>query len=255
MKPSLQNEYRSPPLVEAVFEIFLDGALPTSWSEDSFSDAQKLFPEFTFHEESLEDYAFMVRVAPNNSVSQAMSRAPRRLRWWDEPRQRAIQFSSHMCAYNVLVEAYGHFEDHLETLRRILGFFIAEARPKSIPWVGQRYLNSIKIPQEESDVASYFAIYPRLPEEIGEGHIQFTLQLQTAVFEQGDVQVGFYPGKPNSEGDAIPYILDVSARSVGNIEPDANQILSWQQNAHEHVNRAFELCVSDRSRKEIFGLE
>lgn len=243
------NDYLSPPLVEAVFELFIEPA-SALWSNATFERAREQFSDFSGQEESLEPYDVTMQVGPGRNFSHGVQSGPHRIRRWDTKRQRAIQFSSQMCAYNVLPQAYGHFEQHIDTLTQVFTFFLEEAKPSKIWWVGQRYINLIKIPSQTDDVSSYFAIYPRFPEPLNRGHRPFSLQAQTAEFQRGSVQMGLHLQANN--GDTVNYLLDIYA-SGEVVTPDLNELIDWQRSAHEQVSASFELCISDRSRDELFG--
>lgn len=245
-----EPEYRSPPLIEAVFELFIDGT-GSDWSPRSFERARKHFLDFSGQEERLEPYNIQMRVGPGKNFSHDFQAAPQRLRWWDTARQRAVQFGSNMCAYNVLPQAYGHFDDHLDTLRAVFSFFLEEARPSSVTWIGQRYINLIKVPAGADDVSVYFDIYPRFPAPLNLGHRPFSLQAQVVDFEQGNVQIGLHLQELARE--TANYVLDVYARSNGPVASATNDLVDWQRIAHKRVSETFELCISNRSRDELFG--
>jgi uncharacterized protein (TIGR04255 family) len=135
-------------------------------------------------------------------------------------------------------------------VRDVLRAYLEEARPQRIGWIGQRYINLIKIPATEIDVVKYFEIYPRLPAPLSGGHRPIAIQVQTLDFKNGSVTVNLtFQGI--QEQDAH-YVLDVYARSSSDVPVDAEALLRWHEAAHVAVSDSFELSVSDKSRAELF---
>lgn len=248
----MAQEYASPPLVEAVFEAFADETQQNTWTEQSFLSIGQHFPEFGGAEETLELSNLTLKLGPGTGFSQAIQPSPRRIRRWDPPRQRAIQFAANMCAYNILGSGYGRFDNHTDLIARTLSFYTREAAPQNV-WLGQRYINAIKVLASEKDISSYFIIYPQLPSELQKGHPPFALQVKTADFEAGEVYINF--SLNTLATDAATYVLDIYARSTQMIPADAEALLEWQRKAHVEVNKSFELSISDKTRQELFGGE
>jgi uncharacterized protein (TIGR04255 family) len=88
-----------------------------------------------------------------------------------------------MCTYNVR-KPYGHFEDHLEAIKELFAAYLTVMKPQQLGWVGQRYLNIVKLPPDSSP-SDYFEMYPHLPAELPPAHRPFAVQVETASFERG----------------------------------------------------------------------
>ena len=248
---SKHHEYRRQPIIEVVFELFaaMEPGTDSAWSHLSLPRITEHFPEFAFHEERLRDFGLDFQVGPDGLLKRTTHEPRERVRRWDEVRTQAIQFGPHMCAHNVLGAAYKHFPDHVPTIQRVLRAYLAEAKPDSLAWVGQRYVNRIRLPLAETDIASYFEIYPRLPAEFG-GHRPLSIQLQTAAFRNGQVTVNLKFQEADDEH--ATYILDVYARSDDGPSRDADALINWHIEAHKAVSDSFELSVSQRSKTELF---
>ncbi len=240
--------YRSQPLVEAVFELFAPADEQTSWNVSSPERVRADLPEYSWHEEHLRDIGIQLEVQ-KGSLLPLQSPTRERVRRWDKQRNRAVQFGSHMCAYNILAAAYTHFREHRGDVRRVFDLYIGEARPARLGWTGQRYINVVKIPINEPGVSDYFEIYPRLPDSLSGGHRPLAVQVQTVEFRDGKAMVNLsLQGK--DECHAI-YLLDIYARSDRAIPIEVDALMSWQTDAHEAIWQSFDLSVSEKA-KQIF---
>jgi uncharacterized protein (TIGR04255 family) len=238
------------PLVEAIFELFAEPSSESRWgSSVDLKAIETALPEYAFHEERLRDLG--VHVQFRGGKVQSNLHNPRlRIRRWDEPRQQAVQFGAHMCAHNVLSGAYTTFDDHREVIGRVFRCYLERAEPSQLAWVGQRYINAIQLPADEHDVASYFALYPQLPESLAGGHRELAVQVRTVDFKNGHALVNL--SLKGVEGGVATYILDIYARSSGPPPGDPDALLSWQVDAHDAVWKSFELSVTAKSREQLF---
>jgi uncharacterized protein (TIGR04255 family) len=236
--------YERKPLREAVFELFsVMDELP-AWSDQSFRRVFSQLPLFAHHEEALQDFGLEVDIAADGTVANQRTVEPR-MRRWDQAKQKAVQIGPHMCAYNVLADAYTVFEDQLDTIKQVIQAYLTEARPPRIRWIGQRYLNAIVLPLSTANVGDYFPIYPHLPPSLT-GHRPLAVQVQTAAGSYGTVHVNLSLAKTD-DIDAT-YMLDIYARSETDVPNDADAVTNWHTRIHELVFQAFQLSVSDRCR-------
>ena len=226
---------------EALFEAFI-----TPWSTDHAVERLEEFylnREFTGARETIEPQAVQVIFQPARAVEQYVTAEPRRVRLWTTEKSRAIQFSTAMCAYNVLRAAYRHFEDHLREAKDLFERYFEEMSPRECR-IGQRYLNLISLPENQSP-STYLAVYPEFPSAIAKSNPPFGLYTEAAKLSSGQlalsiVQTGRTEGR-------VHYLLDLYAQS-GNIAPNWSAFSLWQREAHAQISAAFELCITPAAR-------
>ena len=240
------------PLIEAVFELFAKADTLTQWESGSTDRAFASFPTYIHHTEKLRDVGIQVQVTSDGIVAQTPHTPRDRIRRWNESRDRAIQFGSHMCAHNVLSKAYGHFEpDLLPSVREVVRRYLDEAKPEGLAWAGQRYINEIKLPLGDQDVASYFPIYPNLPTKLMVGHRPLAIQVETVALRSGAVAVNL--SLKQTDDEHATYLLDIYARSDSTLAVDADVVARWHVEAHRAIHDSFDLSVSRKCRDDIFG--
>lgn len=243
-----RKHYDNKPLVEALFELFIEPEQNSAWSVASLETLNQILPAYAFHEERLQDLSMQVQFVEGRipPVSQI---ARERIRRWDAEREKAVQFGPHMCCLNVLAGAYTHYSDHKAAIEGVFRFFLEQAVPSRLSWIGQRYINNIQIPLEDRDVASYFEIYPRLPAGLAGGHRPLAVQLKTTDFPGGEVVVNL--SLQSTSELSANYFLDVYARSNVPVPPVLESVMHWHDAAHEAVRESFEISVSQKCKTDI----
>lgn len=246
-----RKHYDEPPLIEAVFELFADPAAPSSWNVVPVDRLRARNEQYAGDVEQIHDFGLSLSVGPHGVV-QTPSAPAQRVRFWNGHRNKAVQFGPHMCAHNVLAAAYSHFEDHVQSIRDLFATFLHEARPQRLAWLGQRYINQIRIPVgEHRNVAEYFELYPtRLPSTLGGAHREIAVQAQTADWATGSAAVNLTFRA--IEGDVVCYVLDVYARSKGELPLDLQSLVTWQERAHDAISESFEMSITDKTRRDLF---
>jgi len=243
------KHYDRQPLIEAIFELFAAPEVNTAWAAGSLACVAMALPEYSSHEEHIRDVGIKLDVGPEGTLRPSALQPRERVRRWDAPRQKAVQFGSHMCAHNVLSAAYTHFEDHKETIGRVLRCYLSEARPERLAWIGQRYINLVKLP-EAGSAAEYFEIYPKLPDRLAGRHRPLAVQVATVEFKNGSAMVNL--SFQAIEAGTANYLLDIYARSTGELPIDADALLRWQVEAHEAIYESFQLSASAKSKLDLF---
>ncbi len=243
MTEGTKRHYDEPPLEEAIFELFVPPA--ESWSAEQGEKLAKLLPAYAGKRETLEDLNVFFRLGPGQSVAQGVNPGARRLRLWSQDQTRAVQLGAEMCTHNVR-KPYGHFEDHLDAMKELFAAYLEVMKPQQLGWVGQRYLNIVKLPADSSPSA-FFQMYPHLPPELPQAHRPFAVQVETASFEQGSTVVNLALLEFTPE--AAVYTIDIYARSDDTVALDVDSVVGWQNRAHASIGKSFELTITDEARR------
>jgi uncharacterized protein (TIGR04255 family) len=239
--------YPKPPLVEAIFELFVAGD-GMDWSTEAAGLLEGVLArQFDGPRETILPAGLQIQLSPEGVVSQSMQPEPARRRLWTSDRGELFQFSSGMCAYNLL-EHYRSFEQHAGTVESLARVYLEHRRPKAIAWVGQRYVNRIVVPVDAGDPATFFEIYPKVP--VGQ-HRPFAMQILSGEFQGGQVMLNLvYQGEQDR---MATYVLDIYARSSVELEPESGGIRRWHEAAHVLVRRSFEDALTAKTKALFQG--
>jgi uncharacterized protein (TIGR04255 family) len=235
--------YQHPPLVEAVYEVFLEDA--PGWSELSAQHLEhKLTTSFSGKREVLNPVGLEIMMGPQGVSHGAIQGAPR-VRLWTADSGSLVQFSKEMAALNVLAPSYPGYESVVPSLQRFLEAYLDASRPTRLAWLGQQYHNKIELPADAPEAGTYFHYYPRVP--TAGTHRPFSLQVVSEVFDGGEVVLNLTSqGQPT---ERPIYFLSVYARSNKEIEPRLEKIVNWQTAAHEAIRRSFAAVLTDDCRR------
>ena len=167
---------------------------------------------------------------------------------WSTDKRRMFQFGRDLCAFNALAP-YTSYVDYVPEMRPLVEEYANRARPTSVLFLGQRYLNHILLPDTAADPSDYFRVYPKL----GVRHQPFAMQLQVGEVVQGMTVLSLvFQGL--DAGIRPRYLLDLYVRTRDN--PDIpfqwEKMRAWQDVAHQGIIKAFEEAISDRCR-DLFG--
>jgi len=242
-------DYKTPPLVEAIFEAYFRKS--PGWSELSYKRLEeRLRARFDGKRDVVQSVGVEFQLGPEGQVIRQgrAPEVPRQQRIWTKDGGELFQFSPAMCAYNLL-SRYTHFDEHAADIESLCADYLAEAQPTATNFLGQRYINRVVLPEGTEDPAAYFEVYPKLPSAAV--HRPFALQLLAEKFADGEVMLNLaYQGEEN--GKAL-FFLDVYARSTKPLQPLAAEIRMWHERAHPVVHRTFEAALTAKSR-DLFGL-
>jgi len=245
------KRYKRAPIAEAVIEIRAQAPNPLdSTALKGLADSlKKDFPKQAPMQ--FLQVALAAPQQPGESVSQTVSQAEIGLRLTKSDDSRVLQIRQDGLAYS-------HMAPYTDWAT-----FRAEAEPLWVQYraicpdakltrCALRYINRIDIPGPKIEVYDYFALYPKVPEQLThQDVISMALNVQipqhdlecVAVINQALVE----PVKPGY----LSFILDIDIFRLG--------IESWQDtDAWEFLdklrsrkNEIFEGCITDRTRELI----
>lgn len=247
MRTIQSHIYEESPISEAIFEIVVEPREGAKWDDSLAERLLQRFPSYE-QEERAELIDYVVELGPKGQVQQRSHPRGERIRRWNSDRTRLIQFGPTLCAHNVL-SAYETFDAHLPQARDLFEAYLTEWKPLHVKRIGQRYLNTIRLPTSAESGADYFEIYPTLPSQIRVDHPSLAVQVETVRFENGITVINL-SFKGVDDGHPV-YLLDIYARSKDSVPSQVDGIIAWQRQAHQAVTDSFELSITDKSR-ELF---
>lgn len=243
--PRNKKRYDAPPITEALYEVFVTPRADLSWNAETAHALRDAVDDgFVGREEQLQQTEMQVAFK-RDQIEHGVRQAPPRFRWWHREEHRAIQTGANMCAHNVL-PPYTEYERYVPSTERLFAIYLEHTRPTAIGWVGQRYINEIRVPLDRAPT-EFFAIYPPVSERIGQTHPNLALQVETASFGTGNTVTNLVLRRADEE--VAVYVLDIYARSSEPIEPSVGALMAWHDRAHATISHSFELSITDLARQ------
>lgn len=237
--------YDAPPLVEALFELFVVDA---RWSKKSAQKLARAFAakRFSGEQDDVRQLGLQVQFGPGNVIAPMATVHPGgvRKRCWTPEKDALVQFGADMCSYNVIAR-YARFEQHAPDVSEFFQAYLQEAEPEKIAWAGQRYINRIVLPSVDESLSRYLTVYPTLPEALR--HPPFSMQFVAGAFTGGSVVINLT--NQGTEGAFPVYMMDLYARSETELPLDIKAIVEWHSHAHVAIRKAFESSITEQARQ------
>jgi len=246
------RSYRNAPIVEALCEVYFtdsdwDDTVPGAFYERVRSD----FPK----KQRREIQEAQITMGPD-TASAGVQRLPPWMQFLTKDENLMIQVAENLVVVNQLLP-YRHFENWEKIIYEALNVYVEVAVPESIARVGLRYINRVEIPGKIISMEDYFAIYPKLPQSLGNTHGPFLVRVEVPQGEQAHtVLITFGTSNPPhaTEGKQA-FMLDLYDRNAQAIEANEAALKREVQIAHDNVVMAFEDSITNKLRELLGGKE
>ena len=121
--------------------------------------------------------------------------------------------------------------------------------PKGIRRIGLRYINRIEIPGPNIEMEDYFLFYPFVGPNLPQEHGSFIVGIQIPYEGARDVLRLQLANASAETLDIVPVMLDLDYFLTKPGKVSLAAISEWLEIAHNHVEEAFEACITDRLRQ------
>jgi uncharacterized protein (TIGR04255 family) len=122
------------------------------------------------------------------------------------------------------------------------------AKPKAIHRIALRYINRIEFASNRIRLEDYFEFRPFTGQKILQDLSAFTLNIQLPREEARDILsiqlASIDSGSPNS----VAMMLDLTYTWTKLEDTKVDSFIEWLATAHNHIENAFEACISDQLR-------
>jgi uncharacterized protein (TIGR04255 family) len=244
---TVRRHYASPPVAEALAELYFEGSSWDVTTPGSFYERVKdRFPK----KARLEQIGLEVELGPGVANAR-MDGTGGRAVFKNEDETRLVQVGADTLVVNQLPQ-YPHFEAWRDVLLEMLPIYREVAAPTTIVRLGMRYINRIEIAQAYVQMEDFFRVYPEMPPEIGLAHGDFLVRLQIPARVPGHTILLTFGKAPTNEPSSHAFVLDLydvipldGPGSFDMIEQRLNE-------AHENIEWVFEHAITDATRA-IFG--
>lgn len=244
MATASKVQYKNPPIIESVFEIFFSAKVP--WSEELKNSLLKAVPK-KFHGkvENLNFHSIDLNVAAGQPITAKSSQPTPRVRCWTESKDRMLQFGPDMVAINAFPR-YSTIEDYLPELLAFFEVVATQMKVERVNWLGQRFINQIKTPENVAPT-DLFEVYPNLPELVRSNHPPFALQVETAKDANKSIVLNLeYKGLEKNEH---VYMLDIYMKSQGFSAVRKDDIMKWMMSSHSGAIETFESSLTSAGKE------
>jgi uncharacterized protein (TIGR04255 family) len=244
-----ERKYEKPPLIEAVCEFHFSQDNPWDIAAPGLI-YNKIKEQFPFRN------SMKINTLNEMDVPQGKGlgiRVEDRIQFFQKDKKTLLQISPYLIAINVL-EPYKHWDFFFTQIKNIFKEYCNITENVKIENIILRYINKIEIMQLSLKLDEYFNFYPILREELPSNFGNFSLSVHVP-YEKGKdllkLELSDFPSEKENEAR---FILDLTyfpnKKERGKIE--LNDAIDWIDMAHTNVIKAFEGCITQKTR-EIFN--
>lgn len=246
----MSRKYRNPPLVEALCEFQFvpsqpwDMTIPGLLYEKVRSD----FPEKQQQRITVAS-AFQ---SGQGGVAQRVE-SDQRMQFIRSDKSALLQVAPDLFTINHLTP-YPTWEIFKPLILNNLEKCQDIAKPKGFRRIGLRYINKIGFNERPIELADYFNYYPFIPTELPQTHGTFQIGVEFP-YEGGlDLLRLTFKSVIPEKSEVLALLLDIDYSVSMPESISLHQASDWLEKAHTNIEKAFELCMTDKCRT-LFGEE
>ena len=241
------HEYHYPPVVEALCEVYFTS---TKW-DDSIPD--KFFDEvkgrFPKQQDHIVRHAEITVDVADEEIIGDVQPGPSRKLFLTEEEDQLIQIAENLIVFNQLTP-YLSFPAWENSLYEALFIYERLVSPQAIDRIGVRYLNHIKIPEQQFPMSDYFTIFPHIP--LGSGKVHRAFLINCLVPQSDDdhfLTISFSSAEPEPPdiGGQV-FLLDLYDQASIGRALNETELKTQVRMAHSNVLQAFEGSITDNLR-------
>lgn len=236
----MSRKYRKAPIVESVCEFRFqpdeawDKSFPTKIHEHLHETFPKRSEEVVVQPASLENPNYVTRLSRYDERALVLIDVDR------------IAISQ--------LKPYVTWKEFLPVIQQALSAYHSVVNPKEIHRIGLRYINLIEIPSQQINPANYFNFSPSLQWPTPLSVESFFVGLQIPFFEKRDILTMQLTSAVSEQPETSAVVLDLDYALGKSGEIALDDSSDWLNEAHLHVENAFENCIKD-SLRELFDQE
>ncbi len=244
----MARSYRNPPLAEALCEFrFAEGAEPWDWTLVGLL-YQRLSDEYPKRQQN------SLRLAVDSQESgtgQNVKIGVERMQFLSDDGLALVQIAPNQLIVNRL-RPYPGWNEFRAQLVDVLAAYRDVAEPQSLIRVGLRYINRIEIAAERLELEDYFVVAPTIPEPLPQHFGSFQKLVEVVYDDPGMILRFLFATAATEQEGHQAFVLDLDMSPLAASCPSFENVDRWLDDAHRHVETAFDASMTEKAHKEIF---
>jgi len=242
---NMTRKYTASPIVEAIFELRYD---PQYWDvvmPGRFDAA--LSGEFPKRQEvKAVNFTFKPgEPAPSQEETPVV-------RFLSADGRDVVQIGPGMAAVSRL-RPYGSWEHFKAAIARMVSLLEEQFSDKGTPagyGLALRYINRIAVKQDRQAIERVIHLSPKIPEQLSDPMPLYHLQMQRLLTEPSGVLLLATGLTPPVKDGLVSLMLDIIVQS-GTKQIARAATLGWAELAHNEIERAFEMSITEEVRTQF----
>lgn len=247
----MRQNYRKPPIVEALCEFRFVPSQPWDWTIPGliYTEVKEDFPikhqskplQVRLNDETQE-------VSVQNTVSNVD-----RMQFLRKDERALIQIGPDFMSVHHL-KPYSNWETFKLMISNSLNIYRQIAEPQSLNRIGLRYINRLEIPEQMVEIEDYLLAIPTVPSTVPQLFSGWVQRVEIP-FEDTNGLLALQSRSIYEEGQkGIAFLLDLDFVTLQPELVELNSAMGWVEEAHERIESTFEACITSTTR-ELLGKE
>ncbi|MBI5879105.1 MAG: TIGR04255 family protein [Chloroflexi bacterium] len=239
--------YAHAPIVEALCEFRFVPSQPWDWTVPGlvYDKVKADFP----HKQQ-QNVLQVEMHAEADTVGQTVKGGMARMQFLRQDKRGLLQVGPDLLIVNQL-KPYAHWAQFKEMVGRGLQVYRQVAEPKALARIGLRYINRIEIPLSEVQIEEYMVAVPHIPATVPQVFASWIVRVEIP-FEQSNGLLALQSGQIGQDGKGLAFLLDLDFMTLNAEAVMLDSALQWVETAHDNLERTFEACITDTTRR-LFG--
>lgn len=243
--------YENPPLIEAVCEFQFEPSQPWDWTIPGlvYDKVKKDFPK----KKQQNVIEMEAHVEHDELMPSIKKGSVARLQFLREDETALLQVGSNLFVVNHL-RPYPTWEMFREMIKDGLAIYRDVANPKALKRIGLRYINRLEIPESQVEIEDYIRAVPTIPEPVPQVFATWIQRVEIPFEDSNGLMIMQSGLLKHEEPNKVVFLLDLDFITLNVQEVKLENVTDWLEQAHDAVEKTFEVCITDKSRalfKEI----
>jgi len=242
---STQSKYASPPVVEALCEVYFADSHWDDTIPGRFFD--RVQPLGFVGKEPVQRNEVMIHLAGDSPATSV--RQDTRMRFLTAERSRVVQVEPDLVVVNQL-RPYPAFSAWAPTVTQVANIYSELTGARRLHRIALRYINQITLPGTRVDLDEWFQVSPRLPPAWNDAAGAFMVRVQRKMTEALGLTLTL-GSAPAAEATESSFLLDLYAVMDLPEGTDSVSIAALLEEAHAGIESAFEGSITSRLRSRF----
>ena len=240
----MSRKYNNPPIFEALceFQFIPSQDWDITISGLFYDKIRDVFPDKI--QQTAVD--FNIQPGQEGKFEQKVSLS-QRMQFFRSDKTALIQLGTDILTINHL-KPYPSWDVFKPLIFDTLNTYRGISNPKGIERIGLRYINLFEFDKGSVELKDYFNYFPSIPPELPQDLEAFIHHIEIPHNEGGNNLILVLKRIISKNPKLISLLLELNFFMIIPNSISFEQVSEWLENAHNQVEKAFEACITDKSR-------
>ena len=245
----MTKKYKNPPLVEAICEFhfsLVEGVTNFPFVNEFYEHIKQRFPNRS--EKNAIEFTFSPFIDSNSQTPKVLETVDL-YQFKSEDERVIVQVGENLITINHLRE-YSNWEIYKPIILNIFSDFICLTNRVELRKINIRAINQIEFTKTIGfKFNNFFYFGASLPKGLDNDLNLYDMKMELNYENRRDLMTIILKNAPFVDKDKIVFFFDLSYMTNNCSTWRLEQVNNWLELAHEHLNQAFELGLSEETKK------